>query len=133
VSGLSISLCNYSSLEASSERERDSILSDLIRPFVVPFSASGNEETIPFTRARPLDPKFKTLPPQAQEARLSFVKLAKPGSEYAEEALERFRYLAEGRKLMFVFTPSCPLPLFFLACSCSLSLLFDRRASCRRS
>lgn len=35
------------------------------------FFYSGNEETIPFTRARPLEAKFKTLPPQAQEARLS--------------------------------------------------------------
>lgn len=30
----------------------------------------------------------------------SFVKLVKPGTEYAEESLFRFRDIAEGRKLM---------------------------------
>ena len=30
----------------------------------------GNEETLPFSRIRPLDTKFKSLPGQAKEARL---------------------------------------------------------------
>lgn len=64
---------------------------------------SGNDEVLPFSRLRPLDAKFKTLPPQAQEARLSFVKLVKPEADYGAESLDRFRDLAEGRKLMCVF------------------------------
>ena len=68
----------------------------------VVFIDYGNEEVLPFSRARPLDAKFKTLPPQAQEARLSFVKLVKPGTEYAGESMERFREQCEGRKLMYV-------------------------------
>ncbi|CAE6430408.1 unnamed protein product [Rhizoctonia solani] len=60
----------------------------------------GNQETAPFSNTRPLDPRFKALPPQAQDARLSFVKLAGPDTEYAEDAIARFRSLAEGRKLV---------------------------------
>ncbi|KAF8678179.1 Tudor domain [Rhizoctonia solani] len=60
----------------------------------------GNQETAPFSNTRPLDPRFKTLSPQAQDARLSFVKLAGPDTEYAEDAIGRFRSLAEGRKLV---------------------------------
>lgn len=33
----------------------------------------GNEETLPFSRIRPLDSKFKALPGQAKEARLRWV------------------------------------------------------------
>ena len=32
----------------------------------------GNEETLPFSRIRPLDAKFKSLPGQAKQARLRF-------------------------------------------------------------
>ncbi|KAL5631513.1 hypothetical protein ACGC1H_007134 [Rhizoctonia solani] len=60
----------------------------------------GNQETAPFSNIRPLDPRFKALPPQAQDARLSFIKLAGPDTEYAEDAIARFRSLAEGRKLV---------------------------------
>lgn len=34
------------------------------------FMDYGNEETAPFSRIRPLDAKFKSLPGQAKEARL---------------------------------------------------------------
>ena len=33
----------------------------------------GNEETLPFSRIRPLDPKFKSLEGQAKDARLRYV------------------------------------------------------------
>lgn len=60
----------------------------------------GNDEVVAFSSLRPLDSRFKSLPPQAQEAQLSFVKLVKPSSEYHAESLDRFRDLADGRKLM---------------------------------
>lgn len=36
----------------------------------------GNEETLPFSRIRPLDSKFKALPGQAKEARLRYADLS---------------------------------------------------------
>ncbi|KAL7409726.1 transcription factor [Mrakia frigida] len=66
----------------------------------VVFIDYGNEETLPFTRVRPLAPNFKTLSPQAHDARLSFIKLVKPGTEYAPDSLDRFREQCEGRKLI---------------------------------
>jgi hypothetical protein len=44
---------------------------------------------------RPLDAAFKSLPGQAQEARLSFVQPASLDSDYGHEALDRFKQLAE--------------------------------------
>lgn len=44
---------------------------------------------------RPLDAAFKSLPGQAQEARLSFVQPASLESDYGLEALDRFKQLAE--------------------------------------
>jgi hypothetical protein len=91
------------------------------RPFL---SCSGNDEVLPFSRLRPLDPKFKTLPPQAQEARLSFVKLVKPEADYGAESLDRFRDLAEGRKLMCVLlsSPVCWLLLLTQSKICSANV-----------
>ena len=83
----------------------------------VTFIDYGNQDTVSFTNIRPLDPKFRALPGQAQDARLryngsctlpldmlkllsSFVKLADPDSDYGKEALDRFRGLCEGRKLV---------------------------------
>ncbi|KAF8743984.1 hypothetical protein AX14_013386 [Amanita brunnescens Koide BX004] len=66
----------------------------------VTFIDYGNQDTVSFSNIRPLDPKFRALPGQAQEARLSFVKLADPDSDYGKEALDRFRGLGEGRKLV---------------------------------
>ncbi|WVO12839.1 hypothetical protein L204_100447 [Cryptococcus depauperatus] len=60
----------------------------------------GNEETLSFSRIRPLDEKFKNLPGQAKDARLSFVKLVPRSSEYGLEALRRFSDLTEGLKLI---------------------------------
>ncbi|KAF9263252.1 hypothetical protein L218DRAFT_959268 [Marasmius fiardii PR-910] len=60
----------------------------------------GNQETVPFSHVRPLDPKFRSLPGQAQDARLSFIKLVDAESEYHPEAIERFKALCEGRKLV---------------------------------
>jgi staphylococcal nuclease domain-containing protein 1 len=56
---------------------------------------SGNEETTAFSRMRPLDAAFKSLPGQAQEARLSFVQPAALSSDYGLEALDRFKQLSE--------------------------------------
>ncbi|WWC61150.1 uncharacterized protein I303_103729 [Kwoniella dejecticola CBS 10117] len=67
---------------------------------VLSFIDYGNEETLPFSRIRPLDSKFKGLPGQAKEARLSFVKLVPKSSEYGSEALRRFNYFTENRKLV---------------------------------
>ncbi|KAJ7178432.1 hypothetical protein C8R43DRAFT_459314 [Mycena crocata] len=66
----------------------------------VTFIDYGNQDTVAFSNIRPLDQKFRSLPGQAQEARLSFVKLVGPESEYYSEAIDRFRSLCEGRKLV---------------------------------
>jgi staphylococcal nuclease domain-containing protein 1 len=69
---------------------------------------------VPFSKIRPIDAKFKTLPGQAQEARLrlvlfahtmigcprlyrslSFVQLVPVDKDYGLEALDRFRQLTE--------------------------------------
>lgn len=64
----------------------------------------GNSESLPWTELRPLDPtKFgiKRLSAQASEARLSFVKLYDGKQiEYVQDGLDRFRDLAEGRKMI---------------------------------
>ncbi|KDN53500.1 hypothetical protein K437DRAFT_252861 [Tilletiaria anomala UBC 951] len=64
----------------------------------------GNMEEVSWKDMRPLDiTRFGKgrLSPQAQEARLSFVKLYEGKStEYALDALDRFREAAEGRKLI---------------------------------
>ncbi|KAF8444736.1 hypothetical protein L210DRAFT_1037095 [Boletus edulis BED1] len=66
----------------------------------VTFIDYGNQDTVKFSNLRPLDPKFRSLPGQAQDARLSFVKLVNPDSEYYPEAVDRFCSLCEGRKLV---------------------------------
>ncbi|OJT09282.1 nuclease domain-containing protein 1 [Trametes pubescens] len=66
----------------------------------VTFIDYGNQDTVAFKDVRPLDPRFRSLPGQAQDARLSFVKLVPSESEYHDEAVERFRTLCEGRKLV---------------------------------
>lgn len=85
----------------------------------VTFIDYGNQDTVSFSDIRPLDPKFRSLPGQAHEARLrcviysfmsyafsetlcyfSFVKLVGSESEYHDEAVDRFRALCEGRKLI---------------------------------
>ncbi|KAF9648581.1 transcription factor [Thelephora ganbajun] len=66
----------------------------------VTFIDYGNQDTISFKDIRPLEQKFRSLPGQGHEARMSFVKLVAPESEYFTEAVERFRELCEGRKLV---------------------------------
>ncbi|EPQ57603.1 hypothetical protein GLOTRDRAFT_99467 [Gloeophyllum trabeum ATCC 11539] len=66
----------------------------------VTFIDYGNQDTVAFSNIRPLDPKFRSLPGQAHDARLSFIKLVAPDSEYYPEAIDRFRQLCEGRKLV---------------------------------
>lgn len=39
----------------------------------VTFIDYGNQDTVKFANLRPLDPKFRSLPGQAQDARLRFV------------------------------------------------------------
>lgn len=39
----------------------------------VTFIDYGNRSTVPFSHTRPLDPRFKSLPPQAHDARLRYV------------------------------------------------------------
>jgi len=68
----------------------------------------GNIETVPFSDIRPLDAaRFgkSRLPPQAKEARLSFVKLFEGSADgkqadYVLDAQDRFRDWCEGRKLI---------------------------------
>ncbi len=83
----------------------------------VTFIDYGNQDTVGFSSIRPLDPRFRSLPGQAHDARLrsaqfssqfststnhlfSFIKLVGPESEYHTEAVDRFRQLCEGRKLI---------------------------------
>ncbi|KAF8806427.1 transcription factor [Phlegmacium glaucopus] len=66
----------------------------------VTFIDYGNQDTVAFSNIRPLDPKFRSLPGQAHDSRLSFVKLADSDSDYHSEAVDRFRALCEGRKLV---------------------------------
>ncbi|KAF5393303.1 hypothetical protein D9757_000664 [Collybiopsis confluens] len=66
----------------------------------VTFIDYGNQDTVALKDIRPLAAQFRSLPGQAQEARLSFVKLVSADSEYYNEAVDRFRQLCEGRKLV---------------------------------
>ncbi|KAG8833983.1 hypothetical protein FRC17_009765 [Serendipita sp. 399] len=66
----------------------------------VTFIDYGNRSVVPFAHIRPLEARFKSLPAQAHDARLSFVKMVAPTSEYYDEAVARFRNLCEGRKLI---------------------------------
>lgn len=66
----------------------------------VTFIDYGNQDSVSFSNIRPLDPKFRSLPGQAQDARLSFVRLVASESEYHADAVQRFRQLCEGRKLV---------------------------------
>lgn len=59
----------------------------------------GNSETVSHANLRPLAPQFKSLPSQAKEAALSFVKLLGSETEYGLDALDRFRSLCEGKQL----------------------------------
>ncbi|KAF9094118.1 hypothetical protein BGX23_002501 [Mortierella sp. AD031] len=62
----------------------------------------GNSETIPLTRVVPLPKQFSSLPQQAQEAVLSYVKVPELKEDYGLEAANRFRDLVSGRQLVGV-------------------------------
>ncbi|KAF9060106.1 transcription factor [Rhodocollybia butyracea] len=66
----------------------------------VTFIDYGNQDTVAFKDIRPLAPQFRSLPGQAHDARLSYIKLVGPESEYGPDAIDRFRQLCEGRKLV---------------------------------
>ena len=71
-----------------------------IKPYLYNCFSYGNSETLSFDRLRPLDPRFRALPPQAKEARLSFVQLLGNDTEYGPDAVHLFRDLCEGRPLV---------------------------------
>lgn len=60
-------------------------------------------ETIPLSRIRALPHKFSTLPHQAQEATLSFVKAPSKEEDYGVEALEHLQQLAGVSTLIYAF------------------------------
>ncbi|KAK9894247.1 hypothetical protein P389DRAFT_174287 [Cystobasidium minutum MCA 4210] len=60
----------------------------------------GNSEVLSYDRLRPLDARFKSLPPQAKEASLSFIQLLGNDTEYGPDAVHLFRDLCEGRPLV---------------------------------
>ncbi|KAI0029095.1 hypothetical protein K488DRAFT_80365 [Vararia minispora EC-137] len=76
--------------------------SPIKREAEVTFIDYGNQDTLGFDAIRPLDPKFRTLPGQAHDARLSFVRVLGEESEYHQDAVNHFRLLCEGRKLIAI-------------------------------
>ncbi|GAA6034124.1 hypothetical protein JCM8097_000707 [Rhodosporidiobolus ruineniae] len=60
----------------------------------------GNSEILPFSRLCPLAQQFKALEGQAKDATLSFVSLLDWRTEYGVDAMDRFREIAEGQKLV---------------------------------
>ena len=51
----------------------------------VTFIDYGNQDTVPYSSIRPLDPKFRALPGQAHEARLRFVYFFKKKKSYKND------------------------------------------------
>ncbi|KAG0351438.1 hypothetical protein BGZ54_003253, partial [Gamsiella multidivaricata] len=62
----------------------------------------GNSETIPLSRVCPLPTQFSSLPQQAHESFLSYVKVPELKDDYGIEAANRFRDLVSGRQLVGV-------------------------------
>ncbi|KAK3834000.1 MAG: tudor domain-containing protein [Linnemannia gamsii] len=62
----------------------------------------GNSETLPLTRVVPLPSQFSSLPQQAQEAVLSYVKVPEIKDDFGIEAANRFRDLVSGHQLVGV-------------------------------
>jgi staphylococcal nuclease domain-containing protein 1 len=52
------------------------------------------------SQVRPLPPQFNSLPHQAHQAVLSFVKVPERNEDYGNEAYERFGDLVSGRQLV---------------------------------
>ena len=81
-------------------RARVRRVSDVLKTAEVIFIDYGNEETVSYSDIRNLDDKFKTMPPQAIPAKLSFVNLLSIDHEYGQESLDRFKELCLGRNLV---------------------------------
>ncbi|KAF9104700.1 hypothetical protein BGX27_009982 [Mortierella sp. AM989] len=62
----------------------------------------GNSETIPLSRVCPLPSQFNSLPQQAHEAVLSFIKVPELKDNYGIEAANKFRDIVSGRQLVGV-------------------------------
>ncbi|KAI9223424.1 hypothetical protein BC828DRAFT_403149 [Blastocladiella britannica] len=60
----------------------------------------GNAETVTAAAVRSLPAEFAKQPAQAQEARLSYIKVRPADNEYGAEAVARLRDLTEGKKLI---------------------------------
>ncbi|KAI8872635.1 hypothetical protein GQ42DRAFT_161125 [Ramicandelaber brevisporus] len=60
----------------------------------------GNSESVPISELTPLPAEMSSIPGQAIEARLAFVKTPKRDSEYGEDAYQKFREMVEGRRLV---------------------------------
>ncbi|KAL2918318.1 hypothetical protein HK105_202245 [Polyrhizophydium stewartii] len=69
--------------------------------YTVQYIDYGNTETVPGSRLRPLPPAFATsqLKAQAVEARLAYLDLPAPGSDFADDAVALIRAAAEGQRL----------------------------------
>jgi staphylococcal nuclease domain-containing protein 1 len=77
-------------MEASQSRQQ----------YTVQYIDYGNREVVPAERIRPLPAVFQTLPPQATEAGLAFVKAPKLDSDFGREAAVMLRELTVGKKLV---------------------------------
>jgi len=60
----------------------------------------GNSEAVPANRIRRLEGSFTTLPPQAKEAQLAYVKAPGLDSDYGLEAAELLRDLVYGKEML---------------------------------
>jgi staphylococcal nuclease domain-containing protein 1 len=71
------------------------------KTYNVVFIDYGNSESLPFSRLRPLDPKFSVmnLPAQAKEAKFAYITVPGLDADYGDVAYERIRDETEGRKL----------------------------------
>ncbi|RHY33831.1 hypothetical protein DYB32_001561 [Aphanomyces invadans] len=65
----------------------------------VRFIDYGNVEVLPVTRLRPLDPTMMSLPGQAKECVLGFVKSAEANHDYAADAAQMLSDIAWGKTL----------------------------------
>jgi len=79
-------------LEKQGEHARDS-------KYRVLYVDYGNSETVPFAQLRPLPPSFASLPAQAQEVTLAFLKTLPVEEEFGHEAQNHLRDLVLGRQL----------------------------------
>ncbi|KAF9348004.1 hypothetical protein BGX26_000533 [Mortierella sp. AD094] len=62
----------------------------------------GNSETIPLSRVCPLPSQFSSLPHQAHEAVLSYIKVPELKDDYGHEAANKFRDIVSGQQLVGV-------------------------------